>query len=972
MIKFINPNHVPGTDTKPYIEIQDAKELQGVYSQLSAWLLQQSTVFETDGYVLRDTYASMDQGLQLLCLTTQLLNTQLNLDQAQCFGTFATKAALDGAVGMTVGQWARVLADETPVDFSGGVFGPDNHAGTPTYWGNIYKWNGTAWNLFANETKLYYCYYKPEGHLSILTDVYTGGEYTDLLDPYRIKMQVRFNNLANKTYEVGTSIPVTLNAVPEPNKSILVPIVVPNSMLGDLLFVHYAATGGPKSFVGLITEVQSTQTRVSVLTSELSAGGVQQYATFDDFPNPGLKEILYVDQSNQRAYTWDGDEYKEVTPDISVKADKFTVSQTTWNLVDVYNYAKQLREDFDTDHQALSDHIGNGAIHVTQLQKDTWNQDHTNLTAHVANLNVHFDTATQLDPTYDKIRKADLRDHLKTVNITQGVPDGAPHLTPEQKAKITAAAEKTYVDQELAEVRDDISDIQEVISGLSGLGRYLKTVDNYSVPAESGNTTLLAITYDELFAEFPGAQVNDFMNIRTDEQHNNSSARYILSGIDNINKILTWQFDVLLNQNLNFLMDAFADGDYEAGLIPTVTGQNTLSGKNNAIDPTTLGLKSELAAHVAATGTTQESIHISGVDRTKWDKAIDDLADHVDDENVHLQDGERTEWDGVVSDFASHNADNVRHITAAERTAWNAKASATALATEVSRATAAEEALGTRIDDIANKGYYIGAFDTDSQLPTNKGANLWFTGDWAIVKADNTVGGNITLYRISSITGNGAISWTRDNIWRNTAVDLTTYRRTLTVGGNWSGSDAIPDAVTTDPDSYIRINFAEEQASLYILASAGPSGAYLGGFIQYLNSQVAQRVGYAMNSQHDYSSWSGNEDPSRAVDMNSEDGKCGVFNFGSSATPLTKWVPMNDSYGSIYHAQEINEFQLSFPDTSGCCYIFRCWDTCKDPRADKNTKYVRGNKVTLFLEMRKAFAPDLDVSLDPSFKVISV
>jgi hypothetical protein len=971
MIKFINPAHVPGSGSRPWITLQDSDELKGLYSQLSSWILNEPTIFGTDGYILRDTYAMFDTVLQQVVIITQLLNTQLNLDQTKTAGTVATFADLS-TLTPSVGQWARVLADETPVDFSGGAFGPDPYPNTPTYWGNIYEWNGATWTKIANETKLYYAYHKANGHLSIKTDVYPGGANTDLLDPYRIKVQMEYTNTANKLWTVGQATPVQLSVTPEPNKIITIPVASANDfLLGDTLIVYYQTPTGPKTLVGLITSLGQTTTGVLVICSELSAGGVQQYDTFNDFPTVGLKEILYIDMSNYRPYTWEPDSgtYKAVTPDVSGKADKYTDGQgTVWNLDTVYNFIIALKQVVDADNTALEEHIANGGIHVTQIQKDAWTQNIADLATHIGDNTRHFDIATgTFDPTYDKIRKAELRDHLKTVNMQAGVPDGTPHLTPDQKTKITNAATQAYVDQELGEVHKDIEDIQEVIAGLSGLGRYLKTVDNYSTPAAQGNTTLLEITYDELFTEFPGAQVNDFMNIRTDEQHNDSSARYILSGIDHVNKTLTWQFDVLLNQNLNFLMDAFSDGDYQVGYIPTVTGQNTMSGKSSAIDPATLSKVADLNAHIAATGTTQESIHVSGADRIKWDKAISDLVDHEDDENVHLQTGERTAWNKVVSDFATHDADNVRHITAAERTAWNAKVDGSALEAEVARATGVEADLAAALAAMRDKGLYLGTVFMNTNLPTTAGTLGYKVGDWMFVEQDATIGGNAAAYRISAIGsgGTGTITWVRDMLWRNTSVDIQTYRRTLTVGGNWNGASAMPD-ITNYPNCYVDVYFAEEDVTLRIIASAGASSSdYLGGCIQYLKAGKEQRMGYAMNSQYAYVSWGSYEDPSSAQGMNSEDGRAGVFNFGNG-TDLNTWIAMNDRYGCIYHMQEINDWVLSFPLT-GNVFIMRILDTVKTV---KKTKYVNGDKVTIFFEVRKANAPDLDVSLDPSYKTV--
>jgi hypothetical protein len=971
MIKLINPAHVPGSGSWPWITLQDSDELRGVYSQLSSWLLQQPTTFGTDGYILRDTYATLDTTLQQVVIVTQLLNTQLNLDQTKTAGTVATFADLS-TLTPSVGQWARVLADETPVDFSGGTFGPDPFPNTPTYWGNIYEWNGTTWIKIANETKLYSMYHAAEGHLAIQTDAYPGGGNTDLIDPYRIKMQMRYINSANRLWTIGQATPVQLTVTPEPNKIITIPVVASDDfILGDTLIVYYTTATGPKTLVGLITTLGSTSTGVLVICSELSAGGVQQYTAFTNFPAVGMKEILYIDMSNYRPYTWDQDSgtYKVVSPDISGKADKYTDDHgTIWNLDTVYNFVVGLKQVVDADTKVLEEHVADTVIHVTQIQKDAWTQNITDLETHVSDNTRHFDIATgTFDPTYDKIRKAELRDHLKTVNMQSGVPDGTPHLTPDQKAKITAAATQVYVDKELDEVHKDIEDMQEVIAGLSGLGRYLKTVDNYSTPAAQGNTTLLAITYDELFTEFPGAQVNDFMNVRADELHNDSSARYILSSIDNINKTLTWKFDVLLNQNLNFLMDAFSDGDYQVGYIPTVTGQNTMSGKSGAIDPATLSKVTDLNAHIAAEGTTQESIHVSGVDRTKWDKAISDLADHKDDENVHLQTGERTAWNKVVTDFATHDADNVRHITAAERTAWNNKVDNSALEAEVNRATSVEAGLAASLAAVRDKGLYLGTVASNTNLPTTIGTLGYKIGDWMFVTADVGLGGNAAAYRISDIGsgGTGTITWVRDMSWRNTSVDIQTFRRTLTVGGSWQGTAAMPN-LTNYPDSYVDIYFAEEDVTLRCIA-ANYTSYTLGGVIQYLKANTAQRMGYAVNSQYNYTSWAANEDAGAGRNMNDEDGKMGVFNFGNG-TALDTWIPLNDNYGSLYHIQEINEWQFTFPLT-GNVFIFRILDTVK---TDKKTKYVAGDKVTLFMELRKANAPDLDVSIDPSYKTIIV
>jgi hypothetical protein len=756
MLNFINPKHVPGSGSKPWITIQDTDDAAAIFSMLKNFKLEDGN--PTDGYVIRDMVFTRDEDNGDTILTTKLVKAVLNQPGTH-LGTFATKADLNAFTippSAKEGDYALVTEDETPISLPGWK----NPTPRPTYYGVVYVLDSTrTFQMFDFHIIRYVVRYQAFGHTTI------DWQFVDQ-DLYHFNL--RWNNDASAYQRVQN---VSLPSMPLPNDIITIDHSVISNfsewVYGDIVEVG-AGSGQSfvQQFVGVYNGLIGGQNpQIRVLASGYSFGGVKQYATRNDFPTSGddvSVRYLYVATDTQYGYTWNGTEYKILT-DISGKADKYIIpnTSTTINVADVYNLYISLKAEADESATGLEEHVNNGDIHVTKEQKDAWSAAVTALAQHTANLDIHFDAHTPSpDPTLGKIRKEDVRQHLKDPSDTS--PDY--HFNAARLNKLDAAINQAAVDTALEPIKKDIADIEEIIAGLSGLGRYLFTVDQY---AATGTTDppggVGDITYTWLVTNYPGVQVNDFINVRVDEDHDKASTRYILSQKIDATQTLVWEFDVKLNQNISDLMVAFSLNDWTAGWIPLVIDQKTLTGKG--INPTTLATVAALTAHETAKTTAgSKGIHLDQDDRDLITGTAADLEEHVDDDVRHITAEERSDWEGAVSDLSTHIADNVKHITAAERTAWNAKVSSTQLEAEAEAREDADDAiagdisaLDTRVTALEKKGgLYLGKFANIAALPTTAGN----VGDFALVEVSAV--GVPAIMRISAKSGSNVNTWTND------------------------------------------------------------------------------------------------------------------------------------------------------------------------------------------------------------------
>jgi hypothetical protein len=960
-LDFINPKHTVPL-TRPWVTVLTDKEsvwpnafvLQDKVADLNNNLVP----FPFDGWIVRDV--TISQGTLGPKTTMTLLNPGIQFE-----GTYIQDADntalnvrtkdelvnIELPIGAEAGQYAIVMNDE---GHSGYIYRYKLLSTTPVNW--------DAGECIGIK---YSTEYISQGRLSITKD-----------DLGENNTHIRFNNTA-----MGWSEGIILTAlpkVPRPYEVLALQVSTASVLaVGDIVTV--VNNDGIIQCVGIFEGLDSTGKRlIRVLVSPYQYGGVRQYATFEDFPNPLTlidddEHFVYFDRSTAFAYTYDytNKEYIQITPDLTPYAKKFTKEEVEYDLINVYN---ELTQSIADVAEALAIHKGTIVnagtdAHITPAERTTWDQTTTDLGTHKADLNVHFDTNPDKDITLAKIRKEDLRLHLKDADKV--APSTATHhMRPTDWTTLSGAAQKTYVDEELAERDGRLDTIEQIIAGLEGLGRYLKSVDNYETAQELGNSTLLAITTAELLAEFPGVQVNDFMNIRFDETKS-ASARYILIALEDPNRqgYPKWQFDVLLNQDLTYLMDAFADGDYTIGWIPVIKSQHEIG---NGIDPDTLSLKAELEAHENATTDEHHSIHVTDDLVNDLEKAIDDLDEHSIDAfgdkipaDNHLQGTERTDWTAAATLTNAHahwpvtNAEipNTAHVAPADRTNWDGKADQTALAAEIQARATGDNTLSGRIDLIANRGYYLGDVEEYPDLPTNKGANLWYVGDWMIVKTDVNNGGNTAIYRLSSINAStGALTWTFDFYWPNSALNTYLYRRQLSVLKNSMHCNEVPtDAeMAASPNSWFDIYLSEEQTTIrFILGRIGGNSS--GKNINHLlKSAIEQRVMYQYFGHY----WSSNnytiqEDPTTPDgSAPAHDGGRWVRNFnissGSANSRVNTWMTTEDSTGQPMGGGEAGQIIMNFPRT-GNFYQLYIGDTCAYTIAD--------NYALPYVQLTKGYAP---------------
>jgi hypothetical protein len=912
MLYFVNPDHVPGTGTRPSVTILDKDDL----NSRIGFIAKSVGIFEdglmTDGWIVRDI-AFEYKNANVYCIVT-LTNVLRQQFEGRIVLTAPTKAALLAAEippQTVTGDCAIVLEDESADGFNKNsemLYSINMDSQTPVF------------DPVACIGLKYRVLYTAQGHSDI---TFVPNTDTGPLD-YRLT----FVNRATTYTKLLLSNPHPI--VPAPNDVVALPATTADWLIGDLITVGY---GDPfvQQFDGVFEgSNEQGYAKIRVFSSEFRFGGVQQYSSFDQFPTPATnpsdvsEDFLYIAQDTQLAYSWNAQkaEYLLVT-DIRGKADKFIIGNVEYNLQDVFNLLITLRNEFDADHLDLTQHITNTVIHITAAERTLWNKTAVDAENHIADTDLHFDKVN-VEPVQDTVKKSDVRLHLqdaaKSVRATH-------HMTAQDWVDLAAKATKEYVDTADDVIHKLILTLTERLDALSNLGRYLKTVDTYNnaggvnpnPPPANFADSLLEITAYQLFMEFPGRQPNDFINIRVDETHDNASARYVLVDVGNPGAspgeegyYPTWKFDIILDQDISGLMDAMVNG--EPGYIPTVgAGGYQLDGTQ--IDPATLATVAALEAH--ETGVTPEGaqIHVTDEDRENWDTASVNIADHIANTIRHITAAERTAWDAVVTAFATHDADNTRHITAAERTAWNAKADQTALQAEITARSNADDTINARIDNIRDTGLYLDTVATYDDLPSVKGSNNWKVGDWMLVVDDEKSGQNAALYQIRSITSDGALTWGRDHYWQNTAVNTFIYRRILTfLDENVDGADPIPSTVQAHPECYFDMFFAEEQATMrFVLGRNGSqpnrtlfrwfmttkkqrvTGLYIGHYFDF-NTVLTEDVRHDAGANHDSLRW--------------------IRNFGTSPNSLLNtWYSMEDTQGQPMGNQEVGQTILFFEET---------------------------------------------------------
>jgi hypothetical protein len=983
MLKFINPDHdVQGEWSLPWVNVLDQVESDSLYQWLNATLLNDSNYYNgvleptrLDGYIIRSAYISQ-VGSGTPSLNFVYVNTKKEVTQ------FTGKYILTGAPGdvdrkpITVDTSQELAGIALPSDAEVGQFvfvanDRTNESGAP----QVLRESLNRYRLVSKGSPLQWEYYDTvavRASIDFVSQGRIGINYIprDYDDPTNFSGALELHNLGVMAVVNTQAQPFT--PIPKPNDMLAIqgsfsPV---NPTIGDLVTV--VSTNTVPSTVQCIGIYEGLTTdskhKIRVLVSAYEYGGVKQYATYADFPATGESNFLYYDQATGFGYAYDptflGDvKYRQLTPDLSPYA----------TLVDLDDVRDELFANIETVQTNLDTHVGLVTVqgldaHTFPEQKDGWTAGVTASAAHIGNAGLHWDSPT----------KEAVNAHLADAAVLQ---NSAHHMT---QADRDLLASKAGLDQ-LADVVTDIdsalSDMEAQIIAMGGLGRYLTTFDSYATNGPDGSLDpLMGHNKAWWLANYPGVAVNDFVNVRHDEteavptpETPFPAVRYILESLDVPDGMPpVWKKDLILDRDISTLMNAFSGGQWTIGNIPVTTSQFSLrSDGGYGIDPATLGLKSELLAHENAQTPSNKPIHIG-------DDTYTQIADTAYKTNTHATDGsgnlipadrhpsaqQVADWTKAASDIGTHAYDSGgsiiaadRHITAAERTAWNNKANQTDLAAEVTARTNADTTINARIDKIRDSGEYLGNYPTKAGLPTVIGTN-WKVNDWAIVKQDEAQGYNMSIYRITSISGTTP-TWTFDVYFPGSSTTSFVVRRTIAVtasSGDASKTNLAQQAQDAGAEFYVDLVFEAEQATMRFVifrAAGGTNGTK--NLAKYVKSAVQQKVMFNYTGRFWQYSGSPSAEDSNLTGGGSSDAFRFMRNFGTSGnSPLNTWVITDDSFGQPMGNEEIGNVVLAFP-AHGSVYSFIIYDLCTYPSA--------GNQlVDLYMEITKMDVPSLMAS----------
>jgi hypothetical protein len=933
MLFFMNPKHVPNSGSCPWVEILDRTEIEGTQGYVAKSSFKFNDGDGTDGWIVRDYYFNLYNESAVVATTT-FVNTQEAPEDRKVVASFPTWAALEAAPIPGVPGDGVIVTDDEHADFGTGQDFRGNEilyritATAPYY--EFVKVLGRKWNVL----------YTASGHTQVLWD--------KLPDSGPGWYRLTFKNNATAWYKWSFTTP---QPVPKPNS--LVEITYdPAWVIGDLITVGYTPIGGDfiAQYLGLYESINTAtgKAMLRIILSDYEYGGVKQYATFADFPDPTVESVdisehfIYVARDTQYGYTWrESDHAYHIVTDISGKANLYNNGTKIYDIKDLLELYTALANAFDADHITLTQHVGDTTVHIQPGERTKWDKAAADIDTHVANPDLHFDLAP-ITPVTDTVTKSMTRQHLQDAAKTIRADH---HMTPTDWTNLDGKADKKYVDDEIEDLEDDLTALTEKVAALSGLGRYLETYDTYE--------DLQSITMAYLLAKFPGIAPNDFVNLRVDSSHNNSSTRWIYRGPQTSEPTMPqWEFDIILDNDISGLMDQMVNGI--PGYIPTV-GANGKQLTGTQIDPATLSLKSELEAHKVAKTANNAYIHVNDDDRNAWNGVIDDLAEHVDNTAIHVTATDKTAWNKVITDLSAHESDNVRHITATERTTWNGKAEQSALDAEATARANADIGLQNQLNLLRDTGLYLGQVEVYTDLPKNTtGTFKAKVGDFMLVNIDSTSNNNIALWRVTAISGT-TITWSKDIMWRNTAVELTLYARQVQCNTDYSNTETIPD-MSSKPLEYFDIQFVEDAAIMRCIGSRHSGSLQI---VHWFMTTKAQRVHYT-NVAHYYGTGYPSQDA--VIAGVNHDALKWSRNFGNGSN-LNEWYRMNDAWGILMNAQERNESSLIFPAT-GNVYNFLMIDTSPDRSSSTSV-------VSPFIEIRKSNAV-LKTTADPNDRIIQV
>jgi hypothetical protein len=197
--------------------------------------------------------------------------------------------------------------------------------------------------------------------------------------------------------------------------------------------------------------------------------------------------------------------------------------------------------------------------------------------------------------------------HSTADGLAAHIVDNTRHITAQERtdwnAKVAAgdlAAEKIA-----RETADNL--LQGQITGLSQLGRFLDTVDDY--------TDLPAIPADLP----PLATIGDYITVRADSSHGGANTVWRVKAIDLQNNTVTWVYDHTTSSDMSGKIDKVLEPSGKVGKIPIIDANGMLSG--TPIDPASLALDEDLDEHIA-----DNVRHVTAAERTAWNAKANQTA----------------------------------------------------------------------------------------------------------------------------------------------------------------------------------------------------------------------------------------------------------------------------------------------------------------------------------------------------------
>lgn len=105
----------------------------------------------------------------------------------------------------------------------------------------------------------------------------------------------------------------------------------------------------------------------------------------------------------------------------------------------------------------------------------------------------------------------------------------------------------------------DPSDLEARIEGLENIGQYIASYDKFAdIPTNKSDFDIITL--------------NDFVNVREDENHNNVTTRYVATNINRDTGEITWTYDISYSMDISGKMDKINNGVVDKILIDDGSG----------------------------------------------------------------------------------------------------------------------------------------------------------------------------------------------------------------------------------------------------------------------------------------------------------------------------------------------------------------------------------------------------------------